>query len=293
MSLAKRNSLFWLTIAGLLILILAMSLSGLELLPGQPFSLGGAQSEAPGGSDAFPGSNALLFVFQGFIALSLLLLPVYIIFSLLTREGRQRLVADVIVLTFFILLAAYLRSLPQTATTTLPVPDFAVSLGQQTDAEPTVSFLMAPPAWLTLAVLLIISLSLVAAVGGLIWFVRRRRKSRQSAWRELAQEAQDAVEALQQGGDFKLTIVRCYQEMSRVVREERGLAREAAMTPHEFEDCLVNQGLPQAPLNTLTRLFEQVRYGSLPAGAAEEALAVSSLTEIAEGCRSLGERRDC
>ncbi|HTP10892.1 MAG TPA: DUF4129 domain-containing protein, partial [Anaerolineae bacterium] len=91
-----------------------------------------------------------------------------------------------------------------------------------------------------------------------------------------------------QGGDFKLTIVRCYQEMSRVVREERGLAREAAMTPREFEDYLASQGLPRAALNTLTRLFEQVRYGSLPAAAQEEALALTCLTEIAEGLSLAG-----
>jgi type II secretory pathway pseudopilin PulG len=288
MSLAKRNSLLWLTLTGLLILILAMSLPGLKLGPGQPFSLGEAQSEAPGGSDAFPGGNALLFVFQGFIALSLILLPVYIIVSLLTREGRQRLLADVIVLTFFILLAEYLRNLPHTTEAIQPAADTSEVLKQLQTSEATVSFSAAPPAWLTLAVLLIISVSLVAAAGGLIWFVRRRRTSRQSAWQELEQEAQQALEALQQGGDFNLTIMRCYQEMSRVVRAERGLAREAAMTPREFEDYLAGQGLPRAPINTLTRLFEQVRYGSIPAAAHDEALAVSCLTEIAEGCRSLG-----
>jgi hypothetical protein len=288
MSLAKRNSLLWLVMAGLLILVLAMSLSGLALSPGLPFSLGRVQAEVPGGSDTLPGGNALIFVVQGFIALLLILLPIYIIFSLLTPEGRQRLLADVIVLTFFFLLAAYLRSLPHTAEATQPAANSSLGLSQLADSKATVSFSAAPPEWLTLTVLLIISVALVAAVGGLIWFLRRRRTSRQSAWRELAQEVQATLDALQQGGDFKLTIMRCYQEMSRVVREERGLARKTAMTPREFEDYLVSTGLPQAPLNALTRLFEQVRYGSIPAGADEEALALSCLTKIAESCRSLG-----
>ena len=288
MSLAKRNSLVGLAVVGLLILILAMSLPGLKLGPGQPFSLGQAQPDAPGGSEGLPGGNALLYVFQGFIALSLILLPIYIIVSLLSRKGRQRLLADVIVLTFFILLAEYLRRLPHTTEATQPPADTSEALKQLQTSAATVSFSAAPPAWLTLAVLLIVSLSLVAAVGGLIWFVRRRRASHRSAWKELAQEAQDALETLQQGGDFKLTIVRCYQEMSRVVREERGLAREAAMTPREFEDYLASQGLPRAALNTLTRLFEQVRYGSLPAAAQEEALALTCLTEIAEGLSLAG-----
>lgn len=292
MSLAKRNSLLGLTIAGLLILVLAMSLPGLHILPGQPFSLGQTQPEAAGGSGTLPGGNALLFVFQGVIALALIFLPVYIIFSLLTREGRERLLADVIVLTFFFLLAAYLRSLPQTAETSQPAADTSAFLKQFQTSEATTSFTAAPPSWLTLVVLLIISVSLVAAVGGLIWFLRRRRTTRTSAWKELALEAQTALEALQQGGDFKLTIVRCYQEMSRVVREERGLAREAAMTPREFEDYLASQGLPRAPVNTLTRLFEQVRYGSISAGTAEEEVALSCLTEIAASCRSLGGHRE-
>jgi type II secretory pathway pseudopilin PulG len=198
----------------------------------------------------------------------------------------------VIVLTFFILLAEYLRSLPHTTEATQPAADSSGVLEQFQTSAATVSFAAAPPDWLTLIVVLIISLALVAAVGGLIWFFWHHRRSRTSAWQELAQEAQEALEALQQGGDFKLTIVRCYEDMSRVVREERGLAREAAMTPREFEDYLAGQGLPRAPINTLTRLFEQVRYGSLPAAADDEAAALSCLTEIAESCRSLGGRRE-
>jgi hypothetical protein len=292
MSLAKRNSLLWLTLAGLLILILGMSLPGLELLPGRPFSLGQASPETPAESTPFPGSAALIVVFQGFIALALILLPVYIFVSLLTPEGRRRLLADVAVLAILVLLAEFMRHLPRDAAATQAAADTSQGLNRFLNAERTDSFIAAPPPWLTVAVLLIISVAVVVAVGGLIWFFRQRRQSRQSAWSRLAREAEDALDALQSGGDFKLTIVRCYQEMSRVVREARGLARDTAMTPREFEDLLVSEGLPQAPVNTLTRLFEQVRYGSIPAATQEEALALSCLTEIAESCRSLGRQYD-
>jgi type II secretory pathway pseudopilin PulG len=292
MSLAKRNSLFWLAIAGLLILILAMSLPGLELSPGQSFSLGPTQPDAPGSGEGLGGGEVLLRMFQGVIGLALILLPVYLLYSLLTREGRNRLVADVVALGLIILFGEFLRHLPREAAATRSAADNPQSMIQLPGSEATVAFSAAPPPGLTLAVLLIISVLLVAAAGGLIWFFRRRRTSRQSAWKELAQEAQAALDTLQQGGDFKLTIMRCYQEMSRVVREERGLARETAMTPREFEDYLAGQGLARTPINTLTRLFEQVRYGGLPAESDDEAVALSCLTEIAEGCRSLGGRRE-
>jgi hypothetical protein len=63
------------------------------------------------------------------------------------------------------------------------------------------------------------------------------------------------------------------------------------MTPREFEDRLINRGLPGESIKTLTRLFEQVRYGSLNANPGEEDQAVACLTDIVNYCRALENRR--
>jgi hypothetical protein len=90
---------------------------------------------------------------------------------------------------------------------------------------------------------------------------------------------------LHAGEDFRTTILRCYREMSRVVQQERGMARDAAMTAREFERLLIGKGLPPEAISTLTRLFEQVRYGHLMAGAQDTRLAVSCLTRIVDACQ--------
>lgn len=112
MSRSRQTSLIWLTVASLLIVLLAMSLPGLVLHPGQPFSLGQTQSAAPGDDSLLSDPRALV-IFQGILALALIFFPVYVIVSLLTPEGRKRLMADAIVFGLLILIAEYVRSLPR------------------------------------------------------------------------------------------------------------------------------------------------------------------------------------
>jgi hypothetical protein len=80
--------------------------------------------------------------------------------------------------------------------------------------------------------------------------------------------------------------------MSRVIRQERGVARDAAMTAREFERFLIGQGLPQEAIATLTRLFEQARYGHLVAGPQDVSLAVNSLTKIVDACLISSDRHE-
>ncbi len=59
------------------------------------------------------------------------------------------------------------------------------------------------------------------------------------------------------------------------------------MTAQEFEQFLKDAGLPKEPLRQLTRLFEDVRYGTKVPSEKEERQAVRCLTAIAKACRSL------
>ena len=135
---------------------------------------------------------------------------------------------------------------------------------------------------MTLIVVVVTWLVVALLLAALIGFIRRRVRSRPSLspLQELAVEAQTAINAIQAGYDLKTTIVTCYREMSRVVREEEDITRGSAMTAREFGNRLVAQGLPEEPVTTLTRLFEQVRYGHLPAGGDEEKMALSCLGDI-------------
>lgn len=288
MSRSKQVSLIWLAAAGLLILLLAMSLPGIRLQPGQPFSLERTPLELAGGEGLLSDTRAILII-QGIVALALILLPVYIVFSLATAEGRKRLLADIVVLALLVAVAEYLHSLPYNpdATQQTPTAEVTADLSQPADTEPTAVFSATPPDWLIVLVSLTVSIALVVGVSGLMRFVRRRRRAPRSALSKLADEAQTAITSLQGGGNLELTIIRCYMEMMRVIRDEQGLTREQAMTPREFEAQLVAHGLPRPPVLALTRLFEQARYGHLPADPDREAQAAACLSEIAEACQSL------
>ncbi len=152
---------------------------------------------------------------------------------------------------------------------------------------PTAEFVAAPPAWLVLVTSLILALLLALALAGMVWWIWLRRRRAVHPLAQLAQEAQDALEALQAGGDLKDVVMRCYFEMNRVLREQRGITRPEAMTPREFERQLEQAGLPGEHVRQLTRLFENVRYGAKVPGEREERQAMTCLTAIVEHCRSL------
>jgi hypothetical protein len=153
------------------------------------------------------------------------------------------------------------------------------------EAPPFPEFVAAPPPWLGMVISLVIALIIVGVVVGLALLVARRRRSPDTALRQLARSAQDTLDALQDGADLKNAVVRCYLEMSRVVRERRGLQRQADMTPHEFQNELEKAGLPGEPVQQLTRLFEDVRYGDKAPGEREGQQAVACLQAIVAAAR--------
>lgn len=286
MSKAKRNTVLLLLIAGILTLLLAMSLPNLDLSPGQPFSLEQPQSEFAGGDGPSSLGDAFIRLFQGFLAVAFILTPFAIFYSLLTREGRRRLLFTLILMIVLFMIAEYFQRNPLTLTQ--PEEQEATSLDSSSlegqSNVPVAIFPEDPPSWMTPVVIAIISILIVIMVLGVVGWMRQRMQPPDAALEQLAEAAQTTLGALQQGQDFEVTIIRCYHEMSQVVKAEKGIARQSAMTPREFEEQLVRRGLPQEAVRTLTRLFEQVRYGRLATDTGEEKLALACLTDIVRAC---------
>lgn len=293
MSTAKRNALLLLSVAGICSLLLAMGLPNLVLAPGEPFSLERSSAEEGEGNVAPSNNDLLLWMFRGIFALALVLLPAYFFYALLTAEGRRRLLADLAVIVILFLIAWYFDEHPLDVGSR---PQESV-VGNPINLEDELSFPVAhfsaePPSWLPLPIILIVSALAVAVALAAIRFFRQRAHMRDFSLAQLAETAQNTIASLQAGEDFTDVAIRCYREMSRVVREKRGLARETAMTPREFEAQLVGSGLPRESVETLTRIFEQVRYGRVSLGDREERLAVTCLTDIANACRTGGVGND-
>ena len=206
--------------------------------------------------------------------------------------GASTLMLRVVMMALLLSLADYLRNhrlentkqdQEHTAGTLQPVEGAA--------GPPLAMFSPDPPSWLTLAIILSASVLVVAAAVLTLWLMRRRRHVPVSARDRLAEAAQNTVASLQAGADFKVSVIRCYQEMMLVVKQEKGIARDTAMTARELEDPLVKRGLPQEAIRTLTRLFEQVRYGSALPSTRDEELALSCLTDIVQACGGQREAR--
>jgi hypothetical protein len=282
----QTRTLMLLGLAAALIVVLAASLGGLEMRPGSPLPLPGLPS-AGGASALAPYGELLLLVFRASLALLVVLLPVYILVSLMSVEGRRRLVSHLIAMGLVMALALWLSNLPE-----LPLPALtAEQQPQQQDVQalaaelpPVPEFITHIPDWLTPVAIVAIS---GLAAGAVFLVARQLRLTRPAAGAPLpvlGAKVQTALDALAAGADLNDVITRCYLQMSAVLRETRGIQRDEAMTTTEFALALRARGFPAAPVGQLTRLFEQVRYSRHAATDRDRQLAIDNLESFLAYC---------
>lgn len=280
--MAKRKKLWILLAAGIAIvalLLLSSSLTGLELLPGKPFPWG----LLSGRPDAAPAANLgespwLITILRiGMV----ILLVITLIYSIFTKEGRKRAVRTILLLLFFMLLMSFVLE-QQSAIREVPGETMTgLSPLEEMPFEPPPEFVPGDMRDLTNTLSLIVAILLTVIILSTLYLLwRRNRQPKDDALADLAREAQDALDDIQAGGSLRNAVIRCYYEMSRVISEKRNIQRGATMTSHEFEEHLVKTGLPPTPIQQLTRLFEDARYGDRDPGPAEEQRAVACLSAI-------------
>jgi hypothetical protein len=285
--MVSRRKLWVLSVSGaavIAIVFLAAGLSGLDLLPGRPLP----RAPVPDSVDVAGGLPAVdtlpIVVWRILSILLVVLFPFAVIRFLISPQMRKRVLRDFALIVFLLLLNYLIaRAVGQAGlfgagqqAANGATPD---ALAGQASRETQVN----PPEWLSFAVTLLLLL-LLAGLGGLLW---RRYRLGSSPLEKLGREARAAVDDLRAGGELKNIVTRCYAEMCAVLREQRGIRRQAAMTPREFETRLAAIGLPRENVLRLTRLFEAVRYGSKTPGDQEEREAMACLTAIAEACARL------
>lgn len=274
--------LLFAVVAILAVILLAASFRDLEFSEGRPLSwLRGAESEMGSGATSSR-SKFFEYVYTALYFLAILLLPFSIIYVILSPEARKRVLKNLGLLLWLIALVLLM----------IKRPEFFEQLqgqgGEQWPLEdvpfPEVELAAAPSDALVWLITLIFALLIAAGLVAVVWFVWNRTRRPSGPLEQLSQEAQEALRALQAGADLKDTVLRCYFEMSRILMEQRGIVRDEAMTPREFEESLGQAGLPDEPVRQLTRLFEAVRYGTLVPGGLQERQAVDCLNAIAKAC---------
>lgn len=284
----KIRPLFFLLPALLLFLLLAMSLMNLELLEG--YQLPSNQPETGGSFGAgLAGEGSLWEYFlRGVMALAIILLPVYIVQSMLTSEGRKRLVIDLFIIGFVFLLLRVagnqeeqeliMEEASQEFAMNSPFEDISFATGNNAMELPEIP--AEAPDWLSVVIILALAALIVTLVLAALWWIRKKQKPKKDTLDLVADQAQQALRDIREGGNLKSAILHSYVEMNRVVKEEMGISRQRSMTARDFEQHLTQKGLPAEPVQSLTRVFEQVRYGHDTPGKVEETQAVEALTSI-------------
>jgi hypothetical protein len=288
----RRLALLVSTLAIVALMLLAAGLGSLELQPGRPFpgrfATADEEESAPRPAPAILADTLLLVV--GIPLMLLLCLAV--LYSWLSADSpRRRLHLLVLLLGLLGLFLAVRASPPPEppppATETAPetAPEEELPAGP---AVPIVKLEVRPPAWLAWLAAAILALAVAGLILGTAWLIWSRAQQPSGPLPQLAEQAWAALAELEAGADVRDTVMRCYLQMSSVLEQERGLVRDDAMTPREFEAALRRAGLPQEPVTRLTYLFEGVRYSTTRPGSREEEEAVASLSAIVAAARSLG-----
>ena len=281
----KSNRLNKLLLFGALgsIILLATSLSNLQLKSGSPFPGGGISDSAV--QPVTPLSPLQTYSFpllQGLFSLIFLVLMIYVSVRLILLANIKRILQLALALVVLLIIVYMLPSVTpaqlayfpnkSSVTTNPPSFDYPVTpLGQ-------------PPRFL----IQFVTIGIVLGLGLLAILVFKQRLNTNKIEPDLIQEAEEAVTAIKAGVDLSNVILRCYMQMARLLQEEKGIERNYTMTVREFERLLTHKGLPTVPLHQLTSLFEKVRYGNQQMRGTDEQIAIESLNEIIRFCR--GER---
>ncbi len=273
-------------IALVALILLSSGLEDLEFAPGHLSLLreteGGATVDGSG--QALTRSELIELLFRVIGVLALLLLPFSIAYVIISPEARKRVFRGLLLLLWIVAAVILLRNQPELLEQLRPETRFGAPIDGS--FMPTVEFNPAPPAWLITAATVVFAILLAGGIVAIAWYLWRQSQRPAPPLEMLRKEAQRSLDALSQGADPQDTVMRCYVQMSRNLAEGRGLRREEAMTPREFERQLEAAGLPEKPIRALTRLFESVRYGAKPASERQERQAIDALTAIVDACGS-------
>ena len=278
---ARRKTLILLGLMMILTVIIAASLSQLELQPGMPLPrLENNQVSLPPVEEEPLVAISINEFFKVLFALVLAGSMLYLIYRMIRGTSWKNLgtyIQPIVVIGLIACSIIFLIMLmPKTQ------GDLLVEMPLPTETPLVTSPLGSVPVvllWLVGIGLLVSSILLG------IWIFAPSHSRRETAIDLVGLEAEKAWQALITGLDLKDVVVRCYRQMSLALEREQGIERKDFMTTREFEHLSGTAGVPQDPIHQLTRLFEAVRYGNWQPNPVDEQKAIHCLQAIMVYCR--------
>ena len=275
---AKRKIMAFLLLAAIMVFLIAAALPQLELRPGIPLPKweSGAGQIVSEDKPAMPFSAPTFF--KAIFVVTIVAVLAYTGYKLLKGVAWKEVLGPALIVAVLAAAAlSILFALLNGHVTRESLGPEILPPAPNTDGPP----LGPPPAiliwlvWIGLAVVVILLV---------IWANNRQNQNRR-ARDPLELEAERAMQALRTGLDFKNVIVHCYQQMSLALQKEQGIELQETMTAREFERLLETRGIPRAPVQQLTQLFETARYSLQPSTPADEQKAFDCLSAIVQYCR--------
>ncbi len=258
----RTTTLLQLTVALAALLLLAAGMGGLRFEPGQDINLL-ALLLGDGRLPTVPPSPAISgrMDFQPWMRVAFwLMLAFTLAYAIVSPQARKRLFMTLIFVLLILFIAERYRDRLQEQPLEVPAIEGIEALPAV--AAPAIPepppFVTDPPVWLTWAVNVVVALAFFF----LLWYLWQRLRPKPDPQSLLVEEAASALAELEAGGDLRDVVLRCYVQMSAVLKESHRVERRQAMTPREFEGHLAAAGLGDEHIHRLTRLFEGVRYGA-------------------------------
>jgi len=271
----RQKTLLLLFLIILAVLLVAPSLTGLHLQPGQPLPPGA--NDQPLTQEASPSTTfeptAYSFL-KGILSLLFVLITLYLFFNLILHLDWKHSIRAILIL---IAIAALIIAIPRPSLDpSANPPTGPMGVPTQANPENLTSPLGSPP-----QALIWVAVIGLAAIGtlGLAWWLTQKRHPLPGG-DPIGAQAFSALHALESGEDLNNVIIRCYLEMSHILQKEQGLERPETMTAAEFEEFLTQRGIPEDPVRQLTRLFEKARYSNFQLDAQDKETGWKCLTVI-------------
>ena len=270
----------------LALLVISSSLTNLRFKTGYRLRFRREAVEIPDmstGGFVLVKSEAVWIVFRTLIYSFLIISLAMLVLGLVFKQTRKRAIRALIVSLSFVI---FLFIGWNVARNRMRDQEQQESPGSDRDYEYVYEDVVEPEEFngsVSDTVAIIVSLLLVVLAGFIAYRIWNRVRNR---WKtvpaDLADEARRARDLIEAGADLKNTVLRCYYEMCRIADEQRNIRRQESMTTREFENVLLEEGLPVESVDRITRLFERVRYGSEELAQEEEQEALQCLSEISE-----------
>lgn len=274
------------------VFLLSAGISHLKLRPGVPFwqiwqfLVGQLQMGIAPITSPLPGSQLLIDIYRIFFTIALACFPFAVIIIMLSPELRRRVLRTMLALLVLFTAVTMVLSKQMQEPAGLETNTLNQMIPGATSDEASIDESFDPERispWIARALSLTGAILIAGVAVGIINAVHRSRAEARTL-RQIATRARTAIVDISQGNDFRNVIIQCYADMSRVVRERRGLRRDRSVTAREFTDYLLRANLPSDAVIQLTHLFEKVRYGTNKTTPEEEQSAIRSLEAIIKAC---------